>query len=85
MACGTPTITSNLSSMPEVAGDAAVLINPHNTDEIALAIRKLLSNADFCKELRIKGVLQASKFSWELTAKKTYNIYQTIFPSKANL
>jgi len=85
MACGTPTITSNLSSMPEVAGDAAVLINPHNINEIASAIRKLLMSKEFCKELRVKGILQASRFSWELTAKKTYTVYQALIPSKINL
>lgn len=78
LACGTPTITSNISSMPEVAGNAAVLINPLNVDEIYLAMKNLLNDKELCDELRARGLKQSSRFNWRLTAERTVITYRSV-------
>ena len=78
MACGTPVITSNVSSLPEIAGDAAVLINPDNIDELAGAIYNVLANKDLQKVLREKGIRQARRFSWRETAQQTLKVYEEV-------
>lgn len=75
MACGTPVVTSNSSCLPEVAGDAAILVNPTDPSHIASALHSL-SNADVyarCVELGFKN---AKRFSWKLTAEKTRALYE---------
>lgn len=84
MACGTPTIVSNVSSLPEVVGDAALLVDPNNWEEIAVAINRLLSDDDLHAELREKGLQRANCFSWTNAAKSTLNIYKRIL-GKDNL
>jgi len=77
MACGCPVITSNISSMPEVAGNAALLINtPQNVDEIANKIDQVLTNPKLKGDLAKRGFIQAAKFSWKKTAKETIKLYQ---------
>jgi glycosyltransferase involved in cell wall biosynthesis len=76
MACGTPVITSNTSSMPEVAGDAAIIINPFNTTEITAAMINLCGESKARERLITSGLLQASKFSWKAMALDVLNIYQ---------
>lgn len=71
MACGLPTITSNVSSLPEVVGNGAIMVDPYNVDEITQAMDLCLSNEDLRSELREKGLAQAKKFSWQKTAKET--------------
>jgi glycosyltransferase involved in cell wall biosynthesis len=71
MACGTPVITSNLSSLPEVTGDAAILIDPYNEAEITEAMRQLVLNPAERSRLRSAGLAQASQFSWTKTAQAT--------------
>lgn len=78
MACGTPIITSNLSSFPEVAGDAAILIDPMNIEEITYAIEKLWRDRDLREELQKKGLERAKLFSWEKAAKETLKLYEEI-------
>lgn len=78
MACGTPVITSNVSSLPEVAGDAALLIDPNNVEELASAIEKLLSDSELRSELMNKGLERAKLFSWERTARETLAVYQEV-------
>ena len=68
MACGCPVITSNVSSLPEVAGDAAILVDPQNPNAIARAIITVLKDDTLKRELSERGVEQAKKFSWEETA-----------------
>lgn len=68
MSCGTAVITSTTTSLPEVAGDAAILVDPENTEAIALAINRLYSDPDLKKELIKKGLIQAKKYSWEKTS-----------------
>jgi glycosyltransferase involved in cell wall biosynthesis len=78
MASGTPVITSNTSSLPEVAGDAALLVNPKEVFEIYEAMEALITNPSLRKELRGKGLDQSKKFSWEKTARQTLEIYQKV-------
>ncbi|HEY9798907.1 MAG TPA: glycosyltransferase family 1 protein [Leptolyngbyaceae cyanobacterium] len=74
MACGTPVITSNLSSLPEVAGDAAILINPYNTAEITDAMQQLANDTELRSQLSIKGIARANQFSWEKTGQATVEV-----------
>jgi glycosyltransferase involved in cell wall biosynthesis len=74
MACGTPVITSNISSLPEVAGDAAILINPYNVGEITAAMQAIINDSELRKQLSEKGLKRASKFSWEKTGKATVEV-----------
>lgn len=70
MACGCPVVTSNLSSMPEISGNAAVLVDPHDTRSIAVGIERALQ-ADIRQDLITKGFIRASQFSWKKAAEKT--------------
>jgi len=79
MACGVPVITSNTSSMPEIAGDAAVIIDPFKPEEITAAMVKLLNNNSLRKEMVDKGLLQALKFSWRNMASDVKEIYQSVY------
>lgn len=74
MACGTPVITSNLSSLPEVAGDAAILINPYNPAEITEAMQMLAENPDLRSHLSRQGINRANQFSWEKTGLATAEV-----------
>lgn len=76
MACGTPVACSNVSSLPEVAGDAAVLFDPHTPESIATAIRRLLSDTELRDQLRQRSVVQAGRFSWRRTAQLTLEAYK---------
>jgi glycosyltransferase involved in cell wall biosynthesis len=78
MACGTPVITSNRSSLPEVVGEAALLVEPHRTEDLAQAILDVLSSDTLQSELRAKGLERASSFSWETTAKRTLAVYEEV-------
>jgi glycosyltransferase involved in cell wall biosynthesis len=79
MACGCPVITSNISSMPEVAGDAAVLVNPYSVEEIASVIEKVLSDERLRASMRNKGLERAKQFSWEKTAGETLQVYEETY------
>jgi len=74
MACGTPVITSNISSLPEVAGDAAILINPYNTGEITAAMTTIINDSETRKQLSEKGLKRANQFSWEKTGLATVEV-----------
>jgi len=78
MACGCSVITSNISSLPEVAGEAALLVYPKETKEIANAINTLLNDDKLRQKLVKNGLEQAKKFSWEKTAKEMLKIYQSL-------
>ncbi len=73
-----PVITSNISSLPEVAGDAAILIDPENSDELVEAINKLISKTECREKLIKKGFENTKKFSWEMTAKLTLDVFEEI-------
>ncbi len=76
MACGTPVITSNRASLPWVAGEAALLIDPDKPNELAEALTKVLTNDNLAKEMSRKGLEQAARFSWDDTATLTLAAYQ---------
>jgi glycosyltransferase involved in cell wall biosynthesis len=74
MHCDVPVVTSNTTSMPEVAGDAAILVNPLSVPEIADALEKLATDADLRQNLIEKGRIQREKFSWDKTAATLYEV-----------
>ncbi len=74
MACGTPVITSNISSLPEVAGDAAILINPDNTSEITESMDKIATDLQLSDRLSAAGIKRANQFSWEKTGLATVEV-----------
>jgi len=76
MACGTPVVTSNVSSLPEVVGDAAILVNPDYVFDIARGIREALLDETLRAELIRRGRVQAARFSWERTACQVLEIYK---------
>lgn len=78
MACGTPVITSNTTSLPEVVGDAGLMVNPLETEQITGAIQKLITEPDLRWSLREKGLERAKLFSWDKTATLTWNVLQEI-------
>lgn len=82
MACGTPVVTSNTSSLAEVAGDAAILIDPYRVEAIAGAMRRVLSDPDLAAELHLKGLARAQEFSWERTARETVAVYERVLGQK---
>jgi glycosyltransferase involved in cell wall biosynthesis len=79
MACGTPVITSNISSLPEVAGDAAILINPYNPREITAAMQTIINDSELRKQLSEKGLKRANQFSWEKTGLATVEVLKQYF------
>jgi glycosyltransferase involved in cell wall biosynthesis len=76
MACGTPVITSNCSSMPEVAGNAALLVDPLDVEALAARMLELSADSKLRASLRAKGIVRASQFTWENTARETMTIYE---------
>lgn len=78
MTLGAPVVTSNTSSIPEVTGDAAILIDPNDPVQLAEAILKVISDSQLRQELINKGKARAKLFSWERTAKETLNAYRSI-------
>jgi len=78
MVCGTPVLTSNVSSLPEVAGEAALLVDPASVDEIADAMWRLLTDEALRADLRAKGLARASEFSWQRAAKQTLDVYHRV-------
>jgi len=68
MQCGVPVITSNVTSMPEVVEDAGLLVNPFSEEEITQAMIRLAADENLRKELMLKSIQQATKFSWEKSA-----------------
>ena len=78
MKCGVPVIAGNNTSVPEVVGDAALLVNPFDEAEITSALACLIDNSDLRDKLRVKGLKQAGKFSWHDTAKRTLEVYKQV-------
>jgi len=78
MACGTPVITANCSSLPEVAGDAALLVDPRSEQELSGAMIRMAGDAQLRGDLRTKGLLQASRFSWSRTVSETMRVYEEL-------
>ncbi|MDX1662693.1 MAG: glycosyltransferase family 1 protein [Candidatus Promineifilaceae bacterium] len=80
MASGQVVAASRASSHPEVGGRAAAYFNPHDVEEMATVIRRLLLDDEECRERREAGLEQASRFSWERTARETMAVYQALLP-----
>jgi glycosyltransferase involved in cell wall biosynthesis len=81
MASGTPVITSNVSSLPEVVGDAALLIDPYEPDAIADAMRRVLGTPSLRDDLRARGFARAREFSWERSIRRVRAIYEEVLAS----
>jgi len=79
MASGCPVITSNTTSLPEVAGDAGIMINPTDQGSLKNKIMELLENSKLSEELTQKGLLRAKIFTWENTAENTLAVYKKVF------
>ena len=76
MACGTPVITSKTTSLPEVAGDAAVLVNPEDAEELGDAIMRVLDDDSLQSQLRARGIERAKQFTWQRAAEQTLGVYR---------
>lgn len=78
MACATPVVTSNVSSLPEVAGDAALLIDPHDVEALADALRRLLDDGELRRQLIAAGQARAAQFSWRRAALELLEVYRVV-------
>ncbi len=78
MRCGIPVVCSNSGSLPEVAGDAAILLDPDDVDGFTAAIERVLTTPDLALSLREKGLRQAAQFTWERTARETLDVYRQL-------
>jgi glycosyltransferase involved in cell wall biosynthesis len=78
MAHGTPVVTSNVSSLPEVVGNAAVLVNPENVFEIMRALHRVLTDQVLRDRMKERGYQQATKFSWDKSVRRIHEIYQQV-------
>ncbi len=83
MACGTPVVTSSVSSLPEAVGDAAVMVSPENVFAISRGIKEALLDFDLRRELREKGFAQVRRFRWERTAEQTMAVYRAVASGKS--
>ncbi len=77
-ACGVPVITSNTSSLPEVAGDAAILVDPHDVDAIAEAMYRIITDEGLRAELAQRGLENVKRFSWEKCARETLAVLEQV-------
>jgi glycosyltransferase involved in cell wall biosynthesis len=75
MACGTPVIAARIPPIVEIAGDAALLVNPHDAEDIAEGLVRVLEDSCLRRDLARRGLAQAAKFSWERTATGTLSAY----------
>jgi glycosyltransferase involved in cell wall biosynthesis len=78
MASGVPTVVSNISSLPEVVGDAGVLVDPNSIESIAEGLLKVLTDSNLRQQLIVKGLERAKQFTWENTAKKTLEVFNSL-------
>jgi glycosyltransferase involved in cell wall biosynthesis len=78
MTCGAPAIVSNVSALPEVVGDAALLVNPHDVDGLTVAMWRLLTDDDLRDSFVAKGLKRADMFSWTRAAEETLAVYRRV-------
>jgi glycosyltransferase involved in cell wall biosynthesis len=78
MACGTPVVCSNATSLPEVVGDAALTVDPHDVEALAEAIGRVLSEPKLAAELRTRSLERAQQFTWQRTARETMGVYNQV-------
>jgi len=81
MACGTPVITSNTSSLPEVVGEAGLTVDPENLTELSNAIERIYTSDQLRRDMRTDGLQRAEKMTWKNTAQATCDVYKEIFGS----
>jgi len=79
MACGTPVVASNATSVPEVVGDAAMLVDPYRHEDIAEGIFKCLTDNEVRRELILKGMARARKYTWQKAAAQTVSAYEKVY------
>jgi glycosyltransferase involved in cell wall biosynthesis len=82
MACGTPVIASNRSALPEVVGQAGLLVDPLDVESLTETIAQLLADPAYRQQLVTAGRLQAAKFCWDQTATRLLELYQTLIKMK---
>jgi glycosyltransferase involved in cell wall biosynthesis len=82
MACGTPVITSDTSSLPEVTGDAAITIDPESTSELSTAIRSVYDDKELRESMKIDGLKRAEQMTWERTAQETLSVYKRLVTNR---
>lgn len=85
LACGIPVLTSHVCSLPQVVGDAAILVNPRDIEEIAEGIRRIVCDSELRRHLREKGLRRSKLFSWHNTARKTSEIIQIALGNNCEL
>ncbi len=78
LACATPVVAGNRGGIPEIAGQAAILVDPYDVDALAQAMLRVLQDKPLRDELRLRGPGQAALFSWERTARETRDVYETV-------
>jgi glycosyltransferase involved in cell wall biosynthesis len=81
MAAGTPVMTSSRSGLLEVAGDAALLVDPMRTESLVEGLRKLAHNEDLRKDLALRGRARAALFAWDKAVRETWEIYRQLLPA----
>jgi glycosyltransferase involved in cell wall biosynthesis len=74
MACGTPVVTSNITALPEIAGDAALLVDPTSVEQIATALRQIIEDSSLRQKLRAGGLARAAEFSWSRTTSRVRDL-----------
>jgi glycosyltransferase involved in cell wall biosynthesis len=74
MSCGVPVITSNVTALPEVAGDAALCVSPHSVDEIATAMERVLTDPKLALQMSQRGLARAQRFRWETACREIVDI-----------
>jgi len=84
MACGTPVVSSNAASLPEVVGRAGILVDPYDANEMARAMCRVLSDKSLAQDLVKKALKQSKRFSWVQTAKETLAIYKKAMAGRKN-
>ena len=85
MAHGTPVVTSNASSLPEVVGNSAVLVNPENVFEIMRALHRVLMDQPLRARMKERGYQQAKRFSWEISVRRLLDVYKEVAQSNSRL
>ncbi len=83
MACGTPVVASHAASLPEVVGDAGLLVDPCDPEAMAEAIHRVLQDPELAEELRRRGLERARQFTWERTAQETLAVYEAMLGGRA--
>lgn len=84
MACGTPVLTSDISSLPEITGKAARLVSPVDYEAVFQGMKKVLSDKNLLLEMKQLGLMQARKFSWRKCAQETHGVYEEILKNEKN-